>query len=67
MEKEPKYISITVAGYALVSTIKALADGGLTEFTITKEDNDLVIRIPTEKLRWSNLYKKHLEVSENHE
>ena len=47
-----EYISIVVAKYALVDVISSLADGGLTDYAITKEDNDLVIRISVSKLKW---------------
>lgn len=57
----PEYVSIKVANYALVDVIEALFDGGLTEFTITKEDNDLVLVIKISKLK--KLKIKNLERS----
>lgn len=56
-----EYISIVVAKYALVEVISALAEGGVTDYAITKEDNDLVIRISVSKLKWLKI--KNLERS----
>lgn len=55
MKTENEFVSIVVANYALVQTIKALADGGITDFAITAEDSDLVIRIPKYRLSWLNI------------
>lgn len=57
MEKGNEFVSIVVASYALVDVIKALADGGIRDYAITKEDNDLVIRIKISKLNWLGIYK----------
>ena len=40
------YIDFTVAPYALVDVLLALNNNGIKDFAITKEDNDLHIRIP---------------------
>lgn len=40
------YIDFTVAPYALVDVLLALDNNGIKDFAITKEDNDLHIRIP---------------------
>ena len=56
MEQKGEFVSIVVASYALVDVIKALADGGITDYAITKEDNDLVIRIRVSRLKWSEIY-----------
>lgn len=45
------FVSIVVSSYALVDVIKALADGGIKDYAITKEDNDLVIRIRISRLK----------------
>ena len=47
---DKEYVSITVANYALVEVISALAGGGIREYAITKEDDDLVLRISVDKL-----------------
>ena len=52
-----KRVSITVASYALVDTVKALAQGGITDFAITKEDNNLVIVIRESKLKELDILK----------
>lgn len=56
MELKDEFVSIVVASYALVDTIKALAQGGITDYAITKEDGDLVIRIRVSRLKWSEIY-----------
>lgn len=56
MNTENEFVSIVVASYALVDTIKALAKGGITNYAITKEDGDLVIRIRVSRLNWSEIY-----------
>ena len=57
MGKGSEFVSIVVASYALVDVIKALAAGGIRDYAITKEDNDLVIRIRVSKLKWLEIYK----------
>jgi hypothetical protein len=57
MNTENEFVSIVVAGYALVEVIKALADGGIKDYAITKEDNDLVIRIRISRLKRLEIYK----------
>ena len=47
---DKEYVSITVANYALVEVISALSSGGIREYAITQEDNDLVLRISVDKL-----------------
>lgn len=41
---------ITIASYALADILKALYLSGITKFSITKEDNDLVLVISEKDL-----------------
>ena len=63
VNSEDRFVSIVVAKYALVEVISALAEGGITDYAITKEDNDLVIRISIPKLKWLKI--KNLSRSYN--
>lgn len=44
-ENKETYIDFTVAPYALVDVLLALDNNGIKNFSITKEDGDLHIRI----------------------
>lgn len=44
-----EYISIIVAPYAIADFIRALYRNGDHDIAVTKEDNDLTVRIPLEK------------------
>lgn len=48
MNKE--YIDFTVVPYALADVLLALNNCGIKDFAVTKEDNDLHIRIDKEKV-----------------
>ena len=63
MEKRNEFVSIVVADYALVDVIKALSEGGITDYAITKEDDDLVIRIKISKLKRLEVYNIRSYVS----
>jgi hypothetical protein len=56
MELKDEFVSIVVASYALVDVIKALSGGGIRDYAITKEDNDLVIRIGVSRLNGPEIY-----------
>lgn len=43
-------VNLKVSNYALVDVLYRLASEGLKDLTITKEDNDLIIRIDEEDL-----------------
>ena len=45
-----KYVDFTIVSYALADCIIALNNCGVKEFVITKEDNDLHIRIAQKHL-----------------
>ena len=47
---ENKYIDFTVAPYALTSVLLALSNNGVHTLAVTKEDNQLLIRIDNEVL-----------------
>lgn len=50
MEKEEKYMNVKVASYALGEVLLSLLRNGYNRCAITKEDNDLILRLSEEDL-----------------
>ena len=45
MDEDKKYVDFGVSPYALPAVLLALSTNGVNDFFVTKEDNDLHIRI----------------------
>lgn len=63
--KDHQYIDFLVVPYALCDTLLALYNSNVKEFAVTKEDNDLHIRIDVEYLE--KIVYKLTKVTANNE
>lgn len=63
--REEEIVDFVVAPYALADVLLALHNDEVKEIYVTKSDNDIIIRIPKERLEKSVYHIKENSINES--